>query len=301
MKSLTSRPSSDLAAHFPHEPPREGEVDLRSLFGTVFDHKRFLTIGIAAIFLASVAYVLMATPRYQASSLIKIERGAPSVPGQAPTGASSESARGSQAATEIPLLTSRTLFADAVRDLNLDVVATPQRFPLLGEYLARSFQPKRAGDVASPWFGLERYGWGGERLLVERMDVPATLQDQPLLLVAGAQGRYTLFDDDGNQLVQGRVGAPASGNGISMQVTELRANPGTHFDVLRRSPLAAVTDLAANVEASERGRDSGIISVTYENRDPEQAARVLDHITSAYVRQNVERNSAEAEKSLQFV
>ena len=301
MKSLTSRPSSDLAAHFPPEPPREGEVDLRSLFGTVFDHKRFLTIGIAAIFLASVAYVLMATPRYQASSLIKIERGAPSVPGQAPTGSSTESARGSQAATEIPLLTSRTLFADAVRDLNLDVVATPQRFPLLGEYLARRFQPKRAGDVASPWLGLERYGWGGERLLVERMDVPATLQDQPLLLVAGAQGRYTLFDDDGNELVQGRVGAPASGNGINMQVTELRANPGTHFDVLRRSPLAAVTDLAANVEASERGRDSGIISVTYENRDPEQAARVLDHITSAYVRQNVERNSAEAEKSLQFV
>ncbi len=301
MKSLKPRPSSDLAIPFPHDPPRESEIDLRGLFGTVLDHKRFLLIGIAAIFLASLAYVMMATPRYQASAMIKIERGGPSVPGQAPGTPSTDSARGSQASTEIPLMTSRSLFVDAVRDLNLDIVATPHRFPLLGEYFARRFEPERPGDVASPWLGLDRYGWGGERVRIERLDVPEPLQDQPLLLVAGEQGRYALFDDDGTRLVQGRVGTPASANGVTMQVAELRANPGTHFDVLRRSPLAAVSELAENVEASERGRDSGIISVTYENRDPEQAARVLDHITSAYVRQNIERNSAEAEKSLQFV
>jgi uncharacterized protein involved in exopolysaccharide biosynthesis len=63
MKSLTSRRSSDLAVPFPHEPPRESEIDLRGLYGTVVDHRRFLLIGIAAIFLASLAYVMMATPR----------------------------------------------------------------------------------------------------------------------------------------------------------------------------------------------------------------------------------------------
>jgi tyrosine-protein kinase Etk/Wzc len=75
MKSLKPRPSSDLAIPFPYEPPREREIDLRGLFDTVLDHKRFLLIGIAAIFLASLAYVMMATPRYQASAMIKIERG----------------------------------------------------------------------------------------------------------------------------------------------------------------------------------------------------------------------------------
>lgn len=301
MKPLTSRRNTELAIPVAHEPYVEEEINLRSLFGTLVDHKRFLLIGLAAFFLASIAYVLMATPRYQASALIKIERGTPSVPGQSAPMTLAESTRGSQASTEIPLLTSRSLFADAVRDLGLDVVVTPHRFPLLGELLARRYRPERPGEVATPWFGLERYGWGGERLRIQRLDVPQGLRDRPLELVAGPQGRFTLFDEEGRRLLQGRVGSPASANGVSIQVAELRANPGTHFDVLRRSPLAAVSELAANVEATERGRDSGIIYVTYENRDPEQAARVLDHVTSAYVRQNVARNSAEAEKSLQFV
>ena len=282
------------------ESSREDDIDLRALLGVVNDHKWLILIGTALCFLASVFYVLVATPRYQASAMIQVERSTPTVPGQETPLALTEPPR-SQASTEIPLLTSRTLLSDAVQTLKLDIQVQPQRFPLVGEFIARRYVPERPGDVARPWFGLARYGWGGEQLHIDKLDMPAALQNQPLVLVAGGSGRYALLDDEGETLLRGRAGELASGRGATMEVKTLQANPGTRFDVKRLSPLAAVTALAGSIEVAEQGRDSGIIAVTYENADPALAAKVLDHISSAYVRGNVQRNSAEAESSLQFV
>ena len=282
------------------ESSREDDIDLRALLGVVNDHKWLILIGTALCFLASVFYVLVATPRYQASAMIQVERSTPTVPGQETPLALTEPPR-SQASTEIPLLTSRTLLSDAVQTLKLDIQVQPQRFPLIGEFIARRYVPDRPGDVARPWFGLGRYGWGGEQLHIDKLDVPDALQNQPLVLVAGEAGRYALLDDEGGPLLRGRAGEPASGRGATMEVKTLRANAGTRFAVTRLSPLAAVTALAGSIEVAEQGRDSGIIAVTYENADPALAAKVVDHISSAYVGGNVQRNSAEAESSLQFV
>ena len=280
----------------------EDDVDLRALLGVANDNKWLILIGTAAFFLAGVVYVLTAQPTYQASALVQVERGSQGAPGQSPQSSLTlvEPAR-SQAVTEIPLLTSRTLFSDAVNELDLDVRIEPQRLPILGDFLAHRYAPTRPGEVAPPLFGLSRYGWGGEELRVKRLDVPQALLNQPLVLVAEEAGRYRLLDPDGDVLVRGRVGTAVRDGNVVADVETLRANPGTRFDVTRLNSLAAISALADNIEATELGRDSGIISVTYRNTDPAMAARVLDHITSAYVRSNVQRNSAEAERSLQFV
>lgn len=300
MKDLTlNRPTEIIPRRT--EPTREDDIDLRALLGVANDHKWFILIGTALFFLAGVFYVIVATPRYQASAMVQVERGTPNVPGQSQQAPLGLPEPPSQASTEIPLLTSRTLLSNAVKTLKLDIQSQPQRMPLIGEFIARRYTPERAGEVASPWFGLARYGWGGEQLQIDRLDVPESLQDQPLTLVAGESGRYTLLDDEGDVLLRGRTGVTASGGGATMEVKTLRANPGTRFEVTRLSPLAAITSLADNLEAAEQGRDSGIIAVTYQNPDPALAAQVLDHITAAYVRGNIQRNSAEAESSLKFV
>ncbi len=301
MKDLTLNRSSEMTPRG-GELVREDDIDLRALMGVASDHKWLILVGTALFFLAGVLYVLTATPSYQANALVQVERGRPNGAGQSPeTPLALVAPPTSQAATEIPLLTSRTLFSDAVKALELDIRIAPQRFPFLGDLIARNYSPDRPGEVAPAWLGLSRYGWGGERLHIERLDVPAALLNQPLVLVAGGAGRYTLLDEDGEVLLRGRVGQTAKGGGLEVVVDTLRANAGTRFDVLRLSPLAAISELADNIEATEQGRDSGIVAVSYRNTDPVVAAQVLDHITSAYVRSNVRRNSAEAERSLKFV
>ena len=280
---------------------RDDDIDLRALLGTLSDHKWLIVVGTALFFLASVLYVLMATPVYEASAMVQVEKSMPAVPGQHRTTTSLDDLPGSQAVTEIPLLTSRSVLGAAVNHLSLDIRSSSRRLPLVGDFVARYFPPSRPGDVTAPWFGLERYGWGGEQLAIDRLDVPDATRDVPMLLVAGTPGTYTLHDGDGTLLLRGRVGQPASGHGVTMTVRELKANPGTEFDVVHRSELAAINDLAGNISAVERGRDSGIVALTYRNSSAQLAAQVLEQITSAYLQRNIKRTSAEAEKSLAFV
>jgi tyrosine-protein kinase Etk/Wzc len=51
----------------------------------------------------------------------------------------------------------------------------------------------------------------------------------------------------------------------------------------------------------ERGRQSGVLEATLRDADPVRVAAVLNTIGASYVRQDLERKTAEAEKSLAFV
>ncbi|MEI7035742.1 polysaccharide biosynthesis tyrosine autokinase [Fulvimonas yonginensis] len=285
---------------FPSSPRRDDDIDLHALLGTLLDHK-WLIVGVTALFFVfSVLYVTLATPVYEATATVQVEQKVPSLPGlddlTQTLGASS-----SQATTEIALITSRTVIGQAVTNLKLDIQAEPERFPIIGNYLARHYNPQMPGDVAPPLMGMDSYDWGGSQLDIFQLDVPSGLLDKPLHVIAGEHGAYTLTDDDDNVLLQGRVGQTATGNGITMQVQALHANPGTVFDVARHSHLGTITALQAAIQAVEMGKDSGIIVLTYDNPDPVLATQLLDQISSLYVQQNVERNSAEAANSLKFV
>lgn len=287
----------------PHIVPpsvRDEEIDLRTLMGTLADSKKLILFGTLMFLLASVLYVVLATPKYEATATVQVERRAPTFPGLSQN-SGVQTAAESPAATEIQLLTSRSVLSEALDNLDLDVHVQPARFPVFGNYVARNFVPSRTGDVNAPWFGLTKYGWGGERLDIARLDVPEDMVDQTMKFVAGDNGEYTLYDPDGNALVRGRVGQPVQTAGVNVLVRTLHANPGTQFEVTRLNSLAILAQLRRDISASEQGRDSGVIALGYENEDPVLARQVLEQISRAYVHQNVARNSAEAAKRLQFV
>ena len=288
----------------PHIAPtsvRDEEIDLRTLFTTVGDHKKAILFGTLMFFLASVLYVVLATPKYEANATVQVERRTPTFPGLASNSAAQSTAAESPAATEIQLLTSRSVLSEALDNLDLDVQIKPAHFPIFGDYIARTFASDRPNDVNEPWFGLSRYGWGGESVSIARLDVPAELVDQPLKLVAGDANRYTLYDPDGDVLVNGIVGQPAQAAGVNVLVRGMAANPGMRFEVTRLNTLAILSQLRKDISASEQGRDSGVIALSYQSEDPILARSVLEQISRAYVHQNVARNSAEAAKRLQFV
>jgi tyrosine-protein kinase Etk/Wzc len=280
--------------------PRDDDIDLRAILGTLLDHKWLISAITFFFFAVAVLYALLATPIYQASAVVQVEKTAPSLPGLDDV-VQTLGMSTSQAVTEIALLTSRTVVGEAVDNLKLDVESEPERFPLVGGFFARRFTPAAPGMVAPPLGGLSRYDWGGAQLDIFQLDVPRSLLDQPLHLVAGENGAYFLSNDDGDVLLTGWVGESATANGITMQVKTLRANPGTVFDVVKHARLPLITSLQQNLVASEQGKDSGIIELNYRNPDPVLATQLLDQISALYVRQNVDRNSAEAASSLKFV
>ena len=274
------------------------EMELRELLSAVLDRK-WLILTLTSLFLvAGVAYVLLAAPVYQADAMIQVESKTSNIPGLAELQNSLPGAEpsASQATTEIALITSRAVVGSAVDELDLDTTARPLRVPVVGGFLARRFP-----DLAPPP-GLTRYAWGAESVDVMRLVVPPHLLGVPLVLQAGqTAGSYRLLDDDGRLLLEGVAGAEAEGGGVRLLVAALKAHPGARFEIARLNRLSVVTMLQGQISVAERGKDSGILELSYQNTDPQRAQAFLQHISEAYVRQNVERNSAEASSQLAFV
>ena len=67
----------------PHIAPtsvRDEEIDLRTLFTTVGDHKKLIAFGTLMFLLASLLYVVLATPMYEATATVQVERRTPTFP-----------------------------------------------------------------------------------------------------------------------------------------------------------------------------------------------------------------------------
>ncbi len=281
-----------------YETKEEKDIDLAHLFAT-FINNRGLILGITGFFAAiGIAYALLATPVYMASAMIQIEpkAGLPSL-----TDVVSSNPPVTPAQTEIALLKSRAVVGAAVDNLSLDIIIKPHYFPIFGEFMARRFEPTEEGELG--WYpaGLESYAWGGEKLAVTRLIVPDKVHGKELTLEAAENNGFILRDADDEVVLQGTVGTPAENADYAIEVSELVARPGTTFTVIKNRTYSTTEALQERLAAAERGKQSGIVSVTLEDTDPAKAERVLEEVARLYVEQNVARNAAEATKSLEFL
>jgi tyrosine-protein kinase Etk/Wzc len=153
-----------------------------------------------------------------------------------------------------------------------------------------------------PW--LDGFAWGGEHLRVERLEVPSGLVDEPLRLVALADRAYELRSRDGQVLVTGKVGAPAFGasdRSASLLVSDLTARPRTEFTLRKQRRDDVIQELQRHLQVTEQGKRGGLVEVTLRGSDAGRVAAILEELSAAYVRQSVERTSAEAESMLRIL
>jgi len=275
------------------------EIDLMALLGALLDRKYFIVAVTALFMLVGVVYAVLSTPVYQASAMIQVESSSSSVPGFDDMAGMFEST--SAAVTEIELLKSRSIIGEAVDTLKLDITAEPKLFPFIGSRANRKFMPMEKDDLAEPSFGAESYAWGGESISVFRFDVPSRAINQTYTLVAQADNSVALLNGEGDEILSGKVGDELTNGKYNLTIRSLNARPGTEFLLSRKDRLNTILDLQAAISASEKGKDSGIINLSLESTKPSYAEKVLDKVAAIYVRRNVERNSAEAQKSLEFL
>ncbi|NKI19564.1 polysaccharide biosynthesis tyrosine autokinase [Spongiibacter sp. KMU-166] len=274
------------------------EIDLLALFVTLWDRKVFIAAVTLIFFISGIFYALLATPVYRADAVIQVEEKSPGLPGLSEMSEMLGSESGST--TEIELIKSRRVLGTAVDKLNLDIDVKPNYFPVFGKVLARHFPQSIAGGAGGR-LGLNGYAWGGESLQVVEFTVPEEMYGARHTIVAQQRNSYALQSPAGVTVLEGTVGSIEEKDGYSLFVRKLTANSGTKFSIVKKRRLSAILGLQATLEATQKGKDSGIIALTLEGTNPSHIENVLNVIAQGYLRQNVERQSAEASKSLEFL
>lgn len=275
----------------------DDEIDLLALAGSLWD-QRWLIIACTVLFaIIGVAYALLATPIYRATALIQVEEKTGGLPGM--DDIASLLGSSSTAATEIELIKSRSVLGKVVDDLRLDIVIEPKYFPILGKAIARRSGADPEAEARSI-FARGHYAAGNEQVQISRLNVPEWAYGKTMTFQVEENG-WKLYDSDDHLVLEGTVDEPVENAGYGIMVNQLLARPGIQFRVTKVRRHRAILDLQQSISASERGKDSGIISISLDHEDYRLAERILDEVGRNYVLQNVERNSAQAAQSLEFL
>ncbi|EEZ83794.1 MULTISPECIES: polysaccharide biosynthesis tyrosine autokinase [Vibrio] len=262
----------------------DDEIDLGKLFGIILDAKWLILCTVVLFSIIGVGVAILSTPIYKADALIQIESkssgGISAMVGDMGELFSAESS----ATTEIEIIKSRMILGGTVDKFNLTTVVSPNYMPIIGKGLGRL-----QGEQIS--------------LSVSRFNAPSYAVGVPLTLevIDSEKQTFRLLEDDNNVILEGKVGELLEKNGYQFLATELVAQTGDSFTVSKISKLDAINKLQENLSISERGKQTGIISLSFSGEDRAKIQDILNDISQNYFLQNVQRNSAEAEQSLEFL
>jgi tyrosine-protein kinase Etk/Wzc len=191
--------------------------------------------------------------------------------------------------TEIEILRSRSVLGTVVDNLKLDIYAEPGYRTVFGAALARRVPAEERPMIK-----------------VDSLDLPDSARGTALKLVAINSKNFELLTGTGTFLARGTVDEVTnlklpSGESVSLFVSAMQAQPEQVFWVQRGSRLGSVQSLQGRLNVTEQGEWSGILSLGVQGTDPVSIQKQVNEIANVYVRQNVERKSAEAEKTLRFL
>jgi tyrosine-protein kinase Etk/Wzc len=295
IRGLETAPGFDPVA----ETRRDREPTVADYVWTVVEG-RWTVAGVAASCLAAAfAYLLLAAPVYESNALVQVQDRPKTIAILTDVNAMFEDK--TPAEGEIEVIRSRTVLGAVVEQLALDIEARPRKFPVIGDAIWRRYHGQRP---ATPVLGLSRFAWGGERIQLLRLDVSNDLVDDFMSLVALEGGRYRL-SAGGKLQIEGQVGEATSAidgeRRVELLVSELRARPGTQFQLRKRRPADVVNWLQNQLRVIEKGKKTGLLLIELEGGDPQRVAAIVSAIATTYRRTNVEQKSSEAAKTLDFI
>jgi len=259
------------------------ELDLGRLFGTLVDNK-WLILSIALFFaVASVIYTIFSSPVYRADALIQVEQtpqssilgGLSSILPDAPPASD----------TEIEIIKSRKVVGKTIDDLNLDILVQKHYFPIFGKGYAHL-----VGSDNSENSGIEVSNFEVKKLDLNKKFTLEVLDNQ-----------HYKFSDANKLLFEGKVGEVNSKQDITIFVRKINAEKGTVFNLVKLPYLATYNNIINTLVVADKGKDTGVLGLSFDNEDPITASKILNSISQNYLLQNVERKTEEAQKSLDFI
>jgi|WetSurSiteA1Bulk_404760.scaffolds.fasta_scaffold00001_7 tyrosine-protein kinase Etk/Wzc len=284
----------------------ERGVSIRDYVDLLIEGKKTILLTLLSVLLLTTVYLVLAPRTYKADALLRIDKNKAllAAPLHSEANQSSTEAESPRAQREVEILRSRSVLGKVVDDLNLMVEFSPSYFPIIGETLARRHDAH--DGISEPWWGFSSWAWGGEKLKIASFNVPDRYMNKEFTLIALEENRFRLLGPKNEVLVEGRIGETLTADmgeaiPVVIKLEELAAHHGTHFELTRKTSLAAIEILQKAFSVKEVSKDTDILSVELKGPNPEQLAKSVNDIATIYVNATVNWESAEASQKLGFL
>lgn len=258
----------------------DDSIDLSKLLGSMWDNKWLIATTTAVFGVLGLLYAFLATPIYTANATIQIEEKSSNAIFK---GVAEFFEQNSSATTEIGVLKSRMVLGKSIEDLNLATSAQPTfTIPFLSKGFARLMGD--TPNITIPHFTAHK---------PEFKDV--------VLEIGSTPNSYRLWSEDGDLLLEGQLNRKYVTDAVTIQVSLLEGKEGQKFDIRSDDPLLVMETLQKTLNIAEKGKQTGLIEISFNGESPRHIERVVRSISENYILQNVARNSLEASKSLEFL
>ena len=270
----------------------EDDIDFANLFGILRDHWLLIALTAFLAMLVAMVYSHFATPIYKGDALLQVEQKSGGVPGFSELNQMFR--QEASTAAEIEILRSRMILKEVISRLKMDIVVRPDRHPILGKITA---PPPAPSFVPRPVFS--GYRDSETFINIGAFTLPERLRGHAFKLIE-EEGMPALYS--GEKLVgKAPLGEPlvSDDGAIRLSITEWEFG-NEPITLIKLPEVAAINRLRGSVSVREIGK-TGMLAMTMTGPDKQQIKAVLDTVSRVYILQNIERRSAEAENSLDFL
>ena len=239
------------------------EINLYEYIAVLLRRRKIFLWGFSTVFILAILYTFLMKPVYEASSMlhVKDEKSKAGILGELSLSTTNP------VNTEIEILKSRTNAENVVKRLHLNWEITKKSKGLTFSIL------EFKSDAEEPLYKIE---------------------------LTGAQ-TYKVTDDDGKTVGEGKSGVLMQKEGFRLLLDNIKGEAGNSFRVELLSADQIVQKLREEIKASEAGRLTSIIKVSYQNTDPVLARDVVNTLVQSYLEQSVGFKSEEAGRAVGFV
>lgn len=271
-------------------------IDLRELFFSLIAQWKLIILCILLSIVFALLYLRVTPNTYLVDALILVEKPKGSTLGQEFT----DIMGGDTGSTgsEIEILKSRLVLGSTIKKLNLDIeVSSPNN-----SFLDRLFSQSNFQVTYTPrGIHIETYA---DQFDIEEFLIPQKFLNRNLVFKAKDRNFLIVDPSTDKVLFEGKFNQNnilSSSDGLWKITIFSNTNSNEEFIIIKKSLLSAVGKILNDFEATEKGKQTGIISLNYQGNDKTYITNVLNTILQNYKEQNIERSSAEKEQTLKFL
>lgn len=277
---------------------QEETIDLSRLFGALY-RRKWLIIVVTAIFaFIGIVQGMLATPVYQADALVQVERRNTVSPLGTVENISGPASGEFNTSAELQILQSRMVLGQVVDRVGSDFSITPVELPFIGDFVLRRGIPRPDFMAGYP------HVWGDESINVARFNTDDRHRGLRFTVERGPDDTYYVMQ--GDHVVTGKLGRPEVfyEGGLELTVASFDAAEGAQYVLTRQHKTSAIRSIASRLRVAEvggAGTSTGMIRLMMIGEEPGEITRSLDAVAQTFLTQNIERQSEQAQQSLEFL
>ncbi|WP_151764713.1 polysaccharide biosynthesis tyrosine autokinase [Acinetobacter soli] len=282
----------------------EDTIDLRELFFSLIAQWKLILLCVLLAIVFALLYLRVTPDTYSVDALVQVEsqKGGASAAllGQELSSIMDGAGIGQQLAqTEIEILKSRLVLGSTIKELNLDTQIYPSNNSIFQRLISNSkFTLQHSSRGVKVENDMDSFD-------VQQLVVPHKFLNKSLLLSIKDAQSFSFLDPDTDEIIlKGKLNQSniiSTPDGL-WKITIFNSHPLEQNYIIQKQALpSAVGNFLNNYSASEKGKQTGIIGLTYQGEDKSQITQILNVVLQTYKQQNIERSSAEKEQTLKFL